>query len=166
MPVLRAQPLTARDYEPYGHIVAPGDDHAARSANQGYAKVWDRLAPMVNTRSHASLNVSVFRCGPPTLPIALRCLEKHPFSTQLFVPMARVPYLAVVALGGDLPDLSTLSAFFVPEGTAISYSPGIWHHPMLPAGREIDFVCFVHEDGSRDDCVMTALDAGWFVDFT
>ena len=43
-----------------------------------------------------------------------------------------------------------------------SYGPGVWHHPMLTLDSETDFVVFVHEDGSAEDCVVVDRDgAPW-----
>ena len=71
-------------------------------------------------------------------------------------------YIALVALGGDRPDLSTLAAFVAEGPQGISYAPGVWHHPMLTLDSETDFVVFVHEDGAAEDCVVVDRDgADW-----
>ena len=40
-------------------------------------------------------------------------------------------YVVIVALGLDEPDMSTLKAFMASGTDAISYHPGVWHHPLL-----------------------------------
>jgi ureidoglycolate lyase len=90
----------------------------------------------------------------------LLMLEKHPGSTQAFVPMNASRYLVVVALGGDAPDLSTLRAFVASAAEAISYRPGVWHHPMIALDRVTDFACLVWEDGTTEDAVEHAIAAG------
>lgn len=129
-------------------------------ANLGTALRFDDVVACVNTRPDAELKVKVFRSQPVACerrPLAL--LEKHPCSTQLFIPMNASRYIALVALGGDEPDLATLAAFVVEGARGISYGPGVWHHPMLTLDKETDFVVFVHETGEEEDCVVRNRDA-------
>ncbi len=153
------RPLTPEGFAAYGSVlmVPPGDDGGAgKAANQGTARRFDRLCAMENLRpTSATLNVSVFRCAPrPYPPFEVALLEKHPASTQVFIPMNAARYLVVVALGGDAPELGTLAAFLAEGPQAVSYRPGVWHHPMIALDQPIDFVCLVHEDGSEEDCVV------------
>ena len=157
----RITELTRDAYSPYGDVfAATPEENAGVSANQGTATRF--TVPDAFIQSHApagQANVSVFRVSPwceDTFEV--RLLEKHPRSTQIFVPMNAVQYLAVVALGGDTPDLSTLAAFRVPGNQAISYHPGVWHHPMIALERETDFVAMVYEQGGDYDCEVRTLD--------
>ncbi len=158
---ITARPLTAREYAPFGDVVsAERDDVASKDANQGTAARRDHLVDMMNARPHARLNVASFRCAHHTeWPRALKLLERHPHSTQLFVPMNAKRYLVVVALGEDAPDLSTARAFAASSVQGVSYRPGVWHHPMIALDAPTDFTCFVWEDGTSGDCDVRPLDA-------
>lgn len=153
-------PLTADAYADYGHVImASPRGEPGKPANQGTARRYDHLAALDDLRpGQASLNVTVFRCAPRApgaFEIAL--LEKHPASTQIFVPMNAERYLVIVARGGDRPDLATLGAFIASGTQGVSYLPGVWHHPMIALDREIDFACFVFEDGTAGDCVVAPI---------
>ena len=126
------------------------------SANLGTALRFDDVVDVENGRREtAALKVKIFRSRPvPRERRQLALLEKHPHSTQLFIPMNASRYIALVALGGGRPDLSTLAAFVAEGPRGISYAPGVWHHPMLTLDSETDFVVFVHEDGTPEDCVV------------
>ncbi len=155
-----ARPLTADVYSPYGAVImASPRGEPGRPVNQGTARRWDNLASLENLRpGSAALNISVFRCEPrPTGAIPVALLEKHPASTQIFLPMTAARYLVIVALGGSDPDLATLSAFVASGAQGISYSPGVWHHPMIALDAEVDFACLVWEDGSDEDCVEVSI---------
>lgn len=157
---LSLRPLDREAYAPYGDLLVAGPDGTGRGANQGTARVFDRLVRLDNLRADAPLNVSLFRCAPRTeRPFPVTMLERHPSSAQLFVPMQPARFVAVVALGGDRPDLSTLAAFLVPPGHGVSYRPGTWHHPLIALDRTTDFACFVHEDGGPGDCEVVPLAA-------
>ena len=153
------RPLTPEAYEPYGKVLmASPRGEPGEVANLGTALRFDDVVDCTNSRGpRAALKVKVFRSSPVSLerrPLAL--LEKHPCSTQLFIPMNASRYIALVALGGDRPDLTTLAAFVARGPQGISYGPGVWHHPMLTLDTETDFVVFVHEDGSPEDCVVVS----------
>jgi ureidoglycolate lyase len=96
------------------------------------------------------------------LPFTVRTLEKHPLSTQLFVPLGAERYVVVVALGDAAPDLSTLSAFLASGKQGITYHPGVWHHTLMALDQPTDFSCLVWEDGGRDDCSVHELAAADF----
>jgi ureidoglycolate lyase len=160
---IAAQSLTPDAYAPYGHVImASPRGEPGKPANQGTARRHDWLAPIVNLRpGSASLNVSVFRCSPRLgFPFEVALLEKHPGSTQVFVPMTAKRYLVLVANGGDAPDLGTLAAFIATGAQGVSYLPGTWHHPMIALDGEIDFTCLVWEDGGEGDCAVVDYPAG------
>ena len=161
--LLVPQPIRVDAYAPFGDVLmaSPRGEEGA-VANLGLALRYDDVAELVNLRPAARLRTKIFRSRPVPCeerPVAL--LEKHPRSTQIFVPMNGSRYLAVVAQGGDRPDLDTLSAFVVGANQGISYRPGIWHHPMLALDQDTDFVALIHEDGTSDDCVELPREDGW-----
>ena len=53
--------------------------------------------------------------------------------------------------------MSTLRVFQAREKQAITYNPGVWHHPMIELDRTTDFVCLVWEDGSTKDTDVVVL---------
>ena len=58
----------------------------------------------------------------------------------------------------DRPNMPTLRVFLARENQAITYNPGVWHHPMIALDRVTDFVCLVWEDGTAKDCDVVVLD--------
>ena len=156
---LACRPLTADAYAPYGRVImASPRGEPGKPANQGTAQRFDFLAALDDLRpGRAFLNVSVFRCAPrEASPFEIALLEKHPASSQIFVPMNAARYLVLVAGGGDRPDLGTLAAFVASGTQGISYAPGVWHHPMIALDAAVDFACFVWEDGTAGDCTVLA----------
>lgn len=166
---LSAEPLTRDAYSPYGAVVAADAALPSKSANMGTAERYNHVGELKNLReSAASPNLCVFRSQPyPGSPFQIRLLERHPHSTQLFVPMSEsARYLVIVATGGDAPDLSTVRAFIARSGQGITYHPGVWHHPLIALDRETDFACVVYEDDSESDCDTRKIDPPIAVRFT
>lgn len=161
MPLLGARPISAGAYAPYGAVVEAGDPARARRANHGDALAWDALATLENLRgAHARATASLFRCLAHRAPrIPVQRLERHPNSTQLFVPMRVARYLVVVARGDGAPALDTLEAFVVSGPRAITYAPGVWHHPMIALDEDADFVNVIFVDGTERDCEETMITA-------
>lgn len=155
---IHAVPLSAARYAPYGEIVQASETGSA-PANQGTARRSDFLADLRNLRPGAKPNLCVFRCAPFLGDrFEVKLLERHPYSTQIFLPLPGAgPALAVVALGGDAPDLATLAAFIVEGAQGLTYRPGVWHHPIVALGRPSDLACLVWEDGSSGDCEELSL---------
>jgi ureidoglycolate lyase len=158
---LTPEPLTIEAYAPFGDVLAaaPGGE-AGKVVNQGHARRHDRLVSLANLRPGATANVCVFRCSPrPPLTLVVELLERHPASTQLFIPMGARRYLTLVALGGDAPDLGTLRAFLCSGLQGVSYRPGVWHHPLIALDEATDFACVVHEDDGPGDCDVAPIPA-------
>jgi ureidoglycolate lyase len=152
-PVLKTIAITREAYQPYGNLIAADDALPFKSANFGRAKRFNHLGEIENLRTGAKLNLCIFRCQPAALPLAIKLLEKHPYSTQVFLPMHHsAKFLVLVALGDEAPELDTLKAFIVEGSQGITYHPGVWHYPMTALDGEIDFSCLIWEDDSKGDC--------------
>ena len=108
-----------------------------------------------STRQGARPNLAVFRSLAKTLPFEMTLLEKHPCSTQAFLPMVCTRYLVCVApaLADGSPDVERLRAFRCGPGVGINYRRDVWHHPILALDGPADFAMLAWEDGSPQDCV-------------
>lgn len=160
MTTLAAVPLTAEAFAPFGHVVSAGLT-SGTSANMGTAVRFDRCAELINTRATATPNLVVFRSSPRALPFDVKLLERHPASTQVFVPMLISRYLVCVApnRADGSPDLDKLVAFVCSPGQGVAYAPGVWHHPMIALDAPGEFAMLVWEDGSPLDCELHHLSA-------
>lgn len=154
------EPLTAAGFAPFGDVVSAGL-RAGASANQGTAVRFDWAARLVNDRPGARPNLSVFWSIARELPLAITLLEKHPRSTQAFLPLVCRRILVVVAPTGrdGAPDLDGLRAFVALPGQGINYGVGVWHHPIVALDAPAELAMLAWEDGSLEDCVEHPLGA-------
>lgn len=187
---ITATPLTPQLFAPFGGVMSADHQiaHAqSLAANYGTATKIHKVAPVVSrylqcpSGRAASANWNIFRCRAPTHLIAeaagaarhtytAKVLERHPFSTQTFVPMALCldrAYLVIVARSHpstQLPDPASAEAFVCRGNQSVTYGVGTWHAPMVvidASVAHIDFAVLVHENGVPDeDCQECYLEPG------
>lgn len=157
---IEAPLLTREVFLPFGDVViAERADITPIMVNFGTAARRNDAGTLESTRLHAKPNLATFRCEPwSRFPVVAESMEKHPCSSQLFVPMKVERYLVVVAPGEGAPDLEGLRAFVAMPGQGVVYGPGVWHMPLIVFGAEpAEFVMFVWEAGTPEDCVVAKL---------
>jgi len=146
-------PLSSANFSPYGQILEVGE-HAGYAINQGTTTRIDLgVADVIAHDGKPCL--SVFRAKACALPLTIRLLERHGLGSQTFIPLNGTPFIAVVALGEDTPDLSTLAAFYVDGARGLTLARGVWHHPLL-ALQNGDFIV-LERQGSAPDCDLCDL---------
>ena len=148
------EPLTQERFGPFGDVISTGRG-TAKDANQGTAVRFDWTSKLESTRSHANANLVVARCQPKSIPFEVKLLERHPCSTQAFLPMICVRYLVVVCLAREdgSPNLESLRAFECKPGEGINYRRNVWHHPIIALDEPAEFAMLVWEDNTAEDCI-------------
>jgi ureidoglycolate lyase len=152
--IVRAEPLRSDTFAAFGEVLGDGAGPAAL-VNLGTAKRYDHAARLANDRTSANPNLAVFHCTPVALPFRVTLLERHPHSSQTFVPLAVERWLVCAAesLADGSPDLATLRAFVATAGMGVNFRRGLWHHPILALDQPARFAMLVWEDGSAGDTV-------------
>ncbi len=156
--ILQARPLTADAFAAFGDVVEMAG-HTATPMNQGWAQRYHNLA-QVDVRDHSGeVGVSLARAQPETAPVTLRLLERHPFGSQIFMPLGSHPFLVVVGPAGDVPAREALLAFVSNGRQGVNYHKGVWHHPMIALEAESDFL-IVDRRGPGDNCDEAEISGG------
>lgn len=191
------RPLTQKDFALFGEVIEnplapdvnsipstlPCSPIPFKPANQDTALKASPISSFQNeysktpTKSPGKPVMSMFACFPRTLdrdlagnPVfRVRILERHPFTTQTFIPMGLAPgdpstrYLVIVAPTLESkqtaqqmgpPDLQNVRAFIANGRQAVTYGVGTWHAPMVVIGeKRLDFVVVQFVNGiPEDDC--------------
>lgn len=192
---IEAELLTPEKFKPYGGVLSADEQieqAKASSANYGTAVKLHKVAPVTNNFQNcksgkpAQANWNIFRCSAPKHLISGKgvktykasVLERHPYSSQTFVPMGqdlrKLSYLVIVAntdesLADKLPDPKLLKAFVCRGNQSVTYGAGTWHAPMVVIDEDIphiDFGVFIHENGvSDEDCQECSFDPGYAVKY-
>lgn len=193
---IRARKLTPEAFAPFGGVIS-ADDQIKKVqvslANYGTATKIHKVAPIINNYANcasgqpATANWNIFRCSAPKHLIrrsegskvyTAKVLERHPYSSQTFIPMGQdrslISYIVIVAKTDEatpqkLPDPTTVQAFVCRGNQSITYGPGIWHAPMVVIDDtidHIDFAVLIHENGvPEEDCEECYFDPGYEVEF-
>jgi len=144
MHTIKAEPLTAADFAPYGEVLeAPaefGRVHCDGSLSNG--------------RAAARPSLSIAHVKPvDALPLRAVMMERHEFSSQSFVPLEPVRYLVLVAptAADGRPDMSAARAFLASGQQGITYRQDVWHHPMTVLDRPGRFAIVMWLGGDGKD---------------
>jgi ureidoglycolate lyase len=158
MRVIRAQPLTAAAFAPFGDVIALRD-RPDRMINQGLCERHHDLAMMDFSDGRAG--ISLFDAQPRTLPLSLEMMERHPEGSQAFLPMTQHPFLVIVAPdNGGKP--GTPLAFLTAPGEGVNYHRGTWHGVLVPLAAPGLFAV-VDRIGSGANLDEHWFDAPWLV---
>ena len=139
-----AETLTLESFAPFGQVLEQPVD----GARTHYNKLLE------NARSNANVDLSIARI-PPTeaSPITLRKMERHPWSSQTFIPMQAGRFLIIVApddqLGG--PDMEAARAFIASGNQAITYRLAVWHHGMTVLDETATMAVLMWCNGGNGD---------------
>jgi ureidoglycolate lyase len=129
MTVIKAQPLTADAFAPFGDVLeATGKPD--KIINNGFCgRYHDRARLDFGPDGRAG--ISVFKAEPRALPYLLDLLERHPDGAQAFIPMSLDAYLVTVA--EDANGIPTgIRAFIAGPGQGINYHRNTWHGVLTP----------------------------------
>ena len=183
--------LTSASFAPFGTVITSPlpptrntlpypPPQSSQVANQGTALKYPDISPLDSgyrlspSGAPAKPHITLFASFPQQLRpssrdqaagiLDVRLLERHPYTTQTFVPLAshtsqggyKNRYIVIVAptlrspepgvgltpyfpqlvsgTAGGLPDLKNIKAFVAEEGTAVTYGIGVWHAPMVVVG--------------------------------
>ncbi|WP_425091316.1 ureidoglycolate lyase [Tropicimonas sp. S265A] len=126
---IRARPLTAEAFAPFGDVLelrATPD----KMINEGLCGRHHDLARL-DFGPNGRAGISLFDAKPRTLPYCLKMMERHPEGSQAFLPMSLSPFLVVVAPdAGGSPGRP--HAFITAPGQGVNYHRGVWHGVLTP----------------------------------
>lgn len=144
------QPLTAAGFAPFGTVIEAPESEG-ESANSGTARRWRNVTQLELGACGGTSEVSIFRADPISLPYHCNRLERHPFSSQMFIPLGAHPFLVLVADGdGPAPSTERLRAFRTNGAQGVNYRRGVWHHPLLALHCTTTFVMVGRTGPGRD----------------
>jgi ureidoglycolate lyase len=144
--------LTAEAFRPFGQVIPTRVAAIGRRAG---------VAALENRRPAAHPTLALARIAPTAAPLRAGALERHPFSSQTFVPTDLSRYLVVVCPSGadGEPVVERLLAFVADGTQGVNYAPGTWHHPMTVLDRPGEYLVLRWDEGTAADTEWRQLPA-------
>ena len=152
---LKAEPLTASAFAPFGDILSM-ETARIKTINEGHTLRHDFDARLSLSSAGGHPALSLFRAAPLPEPLHLAMMERHPLSSQAFYPLSGRPYLVVVAPGGNF-ERGALRAFLAAPDQGVNYHAGTWHHYLLALETISDFLV-LDRLGEDENCDTITLD--------
>jgi ureidoglycolate hydrolase len=125
---VRAAPLTAESWEPFGWLPAADTDPA--DATHSYEFEWGD--PHVNVIAHHAEEIEHTDAG-----LVCDRFYRHDTHTQVLLPLDVDSVIAVAPRDVDfaiIPDLDAVRAFALPPLTGFALFRGTWHWGPFPVG--------------------------------
>ena len=143
--------ITRSNFSSYGDLIS-SNDVSPININEGFAKRFDNLANINTSKDNGKTSVSIFSATKRIFPMKIEMMEKHPLSSQAFIPMKETTFLSFVAPPGKFPEISKIQAFIIPPKTGINYKPGVWHFPLISTEDTIFIV--IDRKGSGEKLII------------
>ncbi|MBI2254337.1 MAG: ureidoglycolate lyase [Proteobacteria bacterium] len=152
---LKIEPLTRAAFAPFGDVIdCDGGNHY--TINEGFAERYHDLAKVEVAADGGRPLINIFRARPRNLPLRVEMMERHPLSSQAFVPLMPRAFLVIVAAAGTAPAAQDLRCFRTQGLQGVNYAPGTWHYPLIALEAEQDFLV-VDRGGPGKNCDETPI---------
>jgi len=154
--LLRAAPLTAEQFAPYGDVIEI-DARASSWINEGTSRRFDDLAEVDVMEAGGRPLISIFEATPRPMPFRVCAMERHPISSQAFFPLEGRRFLIVVAEEGPLPIADRLHVYLSSGAQGVNYRRNTWHHSLIALDQPSRFLV-VDRGGPGGNCEQVSLD--------
>jgi len=149
------RPLTRESFRPYGDVIQVAESRHY-TINQGWAERYVDVASLDLLQDDGKPNVGIVRAEARPMPLRIKLMERHPKSSQLFIPLAPRPFLVLVAAPGELRP-ENITAFRTMAGQGVNYGRGVWHHPLIALDQSTDFLV-VDRHAKDENCDEVSLE--------
>ncbi len=143
---LKPKTLTKESFKKFGEVIEI-EGSQSKTINNGYAQKYFEQCIMDADEKGGKSTLHIYVAKQREFPLKIDMLEKHPFFSQTFIPRSSDPFLVVVTLGEDEPELSTLEVFITNGDQGVHYNRGIWHFPLISLKDKEQFIVI-----DRTDC--------------
>ncbi len=144
MRMIPAEPLCPESFLPFGQVLESPTECSRAFYNEA----------IENARVNAKVNLSIASITPLSkFPFEIQQMERHPWSSQTFIPMKVSRYLIIVAPDGTEgePNMDEARAFLASGGQAITYRRAVWHHGMTVLDETATMAVLMWCDGGNGD---------------
>lgn len=145
---LPIRPISREAFAPFGELL---DDASPNSflTNEGTARRYHRLGIVDCSQDSGTPLLSIFQILSTTIPSSISMMERHPVSSQAFMPLNNQRFVVIVSPPDRVPIGHELQAFITNGTQGVNYRRGTWHHPLISLDTGNFLV--VDRSGPNDD---------------
>ena len=153
MRVIKAQPLTKKDFAPYG-------EYYSMTKPDGYAlcgEIHKFYPDRVIASQNGNVGFSPIAVKKPE-KMLIKQVEYHTTTSELIIPLNddMIVHVAQPSAGKPIPEHT--KAFIVPKGTIIKMNACVWHLAPLPRRKdELNAMIILPECTYMNDCIVVDL---------
>jgi ureidoglycolate lyase len=139
MKTLQVEKLTAEAFSEFGDVICTAGNQS-HQINQGNTERFPELTLVDAETQGGQAAIHIFRSQPIGLPLVIKEMEKHPLSSQAFMPLHNRPFLVIVAPAGERVNSDSIRAFMTDGTQGINLRRGTWHHFQVSLEQESDYL--------------------------
>ena len=156
---LRVERATTEALAGYGYVIGTPEAEVWGRIDYYGDDVQVRTPVQFISNDDMTLNLVTFNRREPVI----RWMEYHSKHTQTFIPLSGKPFIMVLGkptrrrpdqsmdeAQPDLPDLSSVRAFYFDGSCGICMHVGTWHEVPFPLGDATHFVAIVTNETNRN----------------
>jgi ureidoglycolate lyase len=142
---LAVEPATPESIAPFGEIVG-GAGTPVIPSSAFYSEV-QSYRPLFVSDEEAEMSL----CTVKRRPLQVRYMERHFKHTQVFLPLAGRPFVAVLAppTETDMPDIDQARAFLFDGTAGLSMHIGTWHEFPFALFDDTQIVVLLRREATR-----------------
>ena len=147
---LKIESLEYQAFKDFGDVIET-ENRWLKYINNGMAKRFHDLSEIDVLEDEGRPLINIFRSKCSNYPIRIKMMERHPLSSQAFIPLSPIPFLIVVAAESKSISADNLRVFLTNGQQGVNYKRGTWHHPLIALQKESDFLV-VDRGGKGKNC--------------
>ncbi|WP_312642788.1 ureidoglycolate lyase [Hydrogenoanaerobacterium sp.] len=140
MKTIKATPITAENFLPYGYVANISDSSGSYGMG-AYPCTFHRDLVLCPNGSSDPIAFGSLKIGKRAMIV--QDVEYHSHACEVMMPMDDDIVIYVGPASSDVIELDKLVAFLVPKGTLVIFRAGVWHGAPYP----------VHHDGTVLICL-------------
>ena len=150
MRTIRPINLEDEEFSKYGKIISV-DNSDSIVINNGFASKHYNLCNIDANDNGGVATLHLYEGKKREFPLKINMMEKHPHFSQTFIPRSKTPFIIVVALGSEEPDLNTLSVFKSNGNQGVHYNKNVWHFPLISLEDNEQFIVVDRNDLGKEE---------------
>ena len=136
---LKIESLESYSFKAFGDVIET-ENRSLKYINNGMATRFHDLAEIDVLEDEGRPLINIFRSKCSSFPVRIKMMERHPLSSQAFMPLSSIPFLIIVAQESSIISVEELRVFISNGQQGVNYRRGVWHHPLIALLNESDFL--------------------------